>query len=121
MLTARHGRIAVLVVSAALVAIACVPTFAYAADAKYPSNWSEFLRMQAMPAMHMMDSDKKGYVTKEEFMKFQEEFFSRMDKDHDGKVTGEEWVGHKPAKKGAAKAQQGAQMGADKTEGGGEK
>ncbi len=112
MLATTHGRVALLCLSAALATIASVPASAQESGFHYPSSWLEYRKMEPMPAMHMMDSDKKGYVTKEEFMKFQEEFFSRMDKDHDGKVTADEWLGHKPGKMGAKK------MGADKMEGG---
>ncbi len=108
MLVTTHGRVALLVLSAAL----AVPASAQETGFHYPSSWLEYRKMEPMPAMHMMDTDKKGYVTKEEFMKFQEEFFSRMDKDHDGKVTADEWLGHKPGKMGAKK------MGADKMEDG---
>ncbi len=111
MIASRHVRVAMLAVSAALAAIAFVPASAQAAaEVKYPSNFSEFLKIQAMPVMHMMDTDKKGYVTKEEFMKFQEDLFNRMDKDHTGKVTVDEWIGHKTAKKAG-------KMGAEKMEG----
>jgi Ca2+-binding EF-hand superfamily protein len=56
-------------------------------------SWAQLHKMKPMEVMHMIDTDKKGYVTREEFMKFQEQLFDRMDKDHDGKVTGQEWMG----------------------------
>jgi EF hand len=84
-----------LAVAALLVGMAVAP----AARAAGPSStdevrsWSALQKMKAMAVMHMVDADKKGYVTKEEFMKFQEQFFDRMDRDHDGKVTAQEWMG----------------------------
>jgi EF hand len=71
---------------------------AAASDPQY-SSWAAMRKMKAMDAMHMIDSDKKGYVTKEEFMKFQEQFFEHMDRDHDGKVTAKEWMGTGAARK----------------------
>jgi hypothetical protein len=56
-------------------------------------SWAYLTRMKPMEVMHMIDTDKKGYVTREEFMKFQEQFFDKMDKDHDGKVEASEWMG----------------------------
>jgi hypothetical protein len=88
--------------SAGLAVLAAAPTssLAVASEARaFPNDWPGFARMQPMPAMHAMDADKDGYVTKEEFMKFQEEFFHRMDKNKDGKLSPQEWLGHKPTKK----------------------
>lgn len=102
MLASRYVRSTLIAVSLALSAAAFRPSPARAADtAKSPTNFQEFFRLQAMPAMHMMDADDKGYVTKEEFMKFMEDLFNRMDKDHSGKVTVEEWLGHKASKREA--------------------
>ena len=58
-----------------------------------PAQYIDFLKMKPMKAMHMMDVGNKGYVTKEEFMKFHEEMFNRMDKNGDGKISAEEWLG----------------------------
>jgi hypothetical protein len=56
-------------------------------------SYNQLARMKPMEVMHMIDTDKKGYVTREEFMKFQEQFFDRMDQNHDGKVDAKEWMG----------------------------
>lgn len=56
-------------------------------------SWAALQRMKAMDVMHAIDVDKKAYVTREEFMKFQEDFFARMDKNKDGKVDAKEWMG----------------------------
>jgi hypothetical protein len=50
-------------------------------------------KMKPMEIMHMMDAGNKGYVTKEEFMKFHEAMFAKMDKDHDGRLSTSEWLG----------------------------
>jgi hypothetical protein len=63
--------------------------------------WAALHQMKPMEVMHMIDSGKKGYLTREEFMKFQSELFDRMDRNHDGKVDAQEWMG-KPAKSSAA-------------------
>jgi EF hand len=56
-------------------------------------SYDQLARMKAMEVMHMIDKDKKGYVTREEFLKFQERFFDRMDQNRDGKVDSDEWMG----------------------------
>ena len=56
-------------------------------------SWAQLAKMKPMEVMHMIDTEKKGYVTREEFMKFQEQFFDRMDQNHDGKVDAKEWMG----------------------------
>ncbi len=56
-------------------------------------SYDQLARMKAMEVMHMIDKDKKGYVTREEFLSFQEQFFDRMDQNHDGKVDPKEWMG----------------------------
>src|SRR5438445_1968924 len=56
-------------------------------------SYNRLARMKPMEVMHMIDSDKKGFVTREEFLKFQEQFFDRMDQNHDGKVDPREWMG----------------------------
>jgi hypothetical protein len=58
-----------------------------------PAEYINYLKMKPMQLMHMIDQDKEGFVDKEEFLKFHEELFERMDKDRDGKVGPEEWLG----------------------------
>ncbi len=70
------------------VARAAVPT-----SSDEARSYDQLARMKPMEVMHMIDTDKKGYVTREEFMKFQEQFFDRMDQNHDGKVDVKEWMG----------------------------
>jgi len=85
----------ILAAAALLVAIAATP----AARAATPTttdearSWAQLAKMKPMEVMHMIDTDNKGYVTREEFLKFQEQLFEKMDKDHDGNVTASEWMG----------------------------
>ncbi len=94
-----------LLAAALLASTLALPVMAFAADdaaaraaaasdpqytAGYLSSWNALRKMKPMEVMHMVDADKKVYVTREEFMKFQEQFFDRMDRDHDGKVTAQE-------------------------------
>jgi len=58
---------------------------------KMPS-FPELQKMKPMDVMHMMDTDKKGYVTKEEFMKFYEDLFKRLDRDESGTLTPPEFT-----------------------------
>jgi hypothetical protein len=83
---------AVLAVTAT--AIMAVGSAARAGDVsfdKVPANYVAMMKMKPMDVMHLMDPDKKGYVTKEDFMKFHEMMFEKMDKNHDGKLTESEF------------------------------
>ena len=66
----------------------------YASDVSFdqmPPSYYALMKMKPAEQMRLMDPDKKGYVTKEEFMKFHkamaEKMFDNMDKNHDGKLT----------------------------------
>jgi EF hand len=90
------SRIAALIGTALLAASALLPTLSVADDMRTggpPAEFVNYLKMKPMQLMHMMDAGKKGYVTKDEFMKFHEAMFDKMDKDHDGKLTPQEWLG----------------------------
>lgn len=99
MFTVRPVRAAALALSlsaAALVAAVGLPRPALAADAsqdKMPASYAALMKMKPMDVMHMMDTEKKGFVTKEQFMKFHESMFDKMDKDKDGQLSREEWLG----------------------------
>lgn len=81
--------------AAVLLALALAP----AARAETPTStdqarsYAALLKMKPMEVMHMCDTEKKGYVTREEFMKFHEEIFEKIDRDHDGKLSVAEWMG----------------------------
>jgi EF hand len=57
-----------------------------------PSSYAALVKMKPMEVMHLMDADNQGSVTKEQFMKFHEAMFDKMDKDKDGKLSREEWL-----------------------------
>lgn len=90
MIKFNRNKILGLFVGAAL--LASTGAFAQMIDG-YPGNYEYFLSQKPMAAMHMIDKTNKGFVTKEEFMKFHEEMFKRMDKNKDGKISAEEWLG----------------------------
>ena len=48
--------------------------------------------MRTMKMMHMMDTNKDGKVTKEEFMAYHEKVWEMMDKNHKGFMMEEDWV-----------------------------
>ena len=94
MFTMRAGRAAKLL---ALLAVVAVVPAARAADVsfdKVPANYTMLMKMTPMDLMHAMDPDNKGYVTKEDFMKFHEMMFEKMDKNHDGKLSADEFAPH---------------------------
>ncbi|HYS79432.1 MAG TPA: hypothetical protein VEM76_01920 [Anaeromyxobacteraceae bacterium] len=96
MLAARRTIHAAAAVFAVVASVSFLPV-ARAGDAsqenKIPASYMALMKMKPMDVMHAMDSDKKGYVMKEEFMKFHEAMFDRMDKNKDGKLTADEWMG----------------------------
>ena len=54
---------------------------------KMPPSPAAMRKMQPQQIFNMMDADHKGYVTKEEFMKFQEQLFNTWDKDKSGRLA----------------------------------
>jgi len=80
----------------AVVASSSFVRVAQAADAsqdKMPPSYAKLMKMKPMDVMHMMDPEKKGMVSKEEFMKFHEAMFEKMDKNKDSQLSREEWLG----------------------------
>ncbi len=49
--------------------------------------------MRTMKMMHMMDTDKDGKVTKEEFMHYYEMVWDMMDPGHLGQIGVNKWIG----------------------------
>jgi hypothetical protein len=81
---------------ATVAAILAVGPAARASDVsfdKVPVSYAAMMKMKPMDVMHLMDPDKKGYVTKDDFMKFHEMMFEKMDKNHDGKLDASEFKG----------------------------
>ena len=61
--------------------------------ANMPKSMAEFMKMNPEECMKMMDTKNRGYVTKDEFMKFQEQLWNNMDKNRDKKADASEWGG----------------------------
>jgi Ca2+-binding EF-hand superfamily protein len=80
--------------AAAIAFVAAARSYVYASDVSYdqmPPSYYALMKMKPAEQMRLMDPDKKGYVTKDEFVKFHtrmaEKMFDNMDKNHDGKLT----------------------------------
>ena len=69
----------------AVAAIACSALALPAAHAREDSDADKFVKM--------CDMDKDGMVSKAEMMKHMETMFDKMDKNKDGKLTADEWMG----------------------------
>ena len=70
--------------------MATAPTTTFASEVsfdKVPVSYAAMMKMKPMDVMHLMDPDKKGYVTKDDFMKFQEQLFNTWDKDKNGRLA----------------------------------
>ncbi len=89
-------------VALALVLAASIgfPLAAQAADSTHdkmmmqtPKSYAEFMKMSPEECMKMIDHDNKGYVTKEEYMRFHEAFFKNMAKKNAERISREEWIG----------------------------
>jgi hypothetical protein len=59
---------------------------------KMPKSMAQLMKMDPEECMKMMDKDHKGYVTKKDFMKFQEELWKNMDKNKDNRVDHAEFT-----------------------------
>lgn len=73
--------------------VASFPLTGAAADTSGgpPQEYSALLKMKAEDIMHMMDKTGRGKVSRAEFMKFHEDMFKMMDKNKDGFLTNEEF------------------------------
>ncbi len=58
-------------------------------------GYASGLRTQQM--MHMMDTNKDGMVSQDEWQAYQERTFEALDKDHDGSLDQKEFTGHENA------------------------
>jgi len=93
--TARTMSLARTAFAAAVVAVMTAVPNAHASDVsfdKVPPNYGMLMKMKPMDLMHAMDPDKKGYVTKEDYMKFHEMMFQKMDKNHDNRLDEDEFL-----------------------------
>jgi hypothetical protein len=76
--------------------LALAPATARAAEdplkqEKIPS-YSALMKMKPNDVMKMMDVDKGGSVTREEFMKFYESLYERLDRDQNRQITPQEFT-----------------------------
>ena len=78
---------AIPVVSAAQGTTGSSSATAGAPKGKMPQSPAAMQKMKPSQLYKMMDPDNKGYVTKEDFMKFQEKLFNTWDKDHVGRLA----------------------------------
>ena len=79
----------------ALIALAAYPRPAKPSDASYdnmPMNYASMMKMEPMAIFHMMDRDKKGYVSRDDFMKFHQAMFDKMDKNKDSRLSEDEFI-----------------------------
>jgi EF hand len=94
-LTARTMSFTRATFAAAVVAVMTAIPNARASDVsqdKMPASYGALMKMKPMEVMHLMDPDRKGYAAKSDFMKFHEEMFEKMDRNHDGNLSEEEFV-----------------------------
>jgi hypothetical protein len=50
------------------------------------------MKMDPEDVMHMIDKEKKGYVTREEFLKFQAAVFDSIDRNKDRRLSAPEFT-----------------------------
>lgn len=84
----KLGRFLIRSAGGVLLAVLGVSAFA---DAPQLSMGGYARGLQRLQTMAMMDVDRDHRVTREEFMKFHETLFDRMDANHDGVIDGGEW------------------------------
>lgn len=59
----------------------------------FPRSVGEVVaKMKPMELMHMIDKEKKGVVTKEQYMQFFEDLWNKMDPNHTGTVDKDTWM-----------------------------
>lgn len=91
--TLKTARTALLAFAALGAAHLAAPARASDVSAdKIPSSYAALMKMKPLEVMHMMDAGGKGYVTREEFMKFEESVFRKLDRNADGKLSASEFT-----------------------------
>ncbi len=81
---------------AAVIGLTSYPRSAASANTSQdmPMSYGAMMKMEPVAVFHTMDRDKKGYVTRDGFMKFHQSMFDKMDKNKDGKLTEDEFLAH---------------------------
>jgi hypothetical protein len=88
-------------VAALVMSLVPSPSWAAAEDAakkdaktkgKTMPSYPALMEMKPEDVMHMMDADNSGYVTREEFTKFYQALYDRLDLNKDKKLTAPEFT-----------------------------
>jgi EF hand domain-containing protein len=82
----RNCSILASLAAASFFAILLVETGAFAQKASVPKpeNAPRLSQSEVRKLLALIDTDKNGKITKQEWMKFMEAEFERLDKDHSG-------------------------------------
>lgn len=59
---------------------------------RIPASYAALMKMKPLEVMHMMGDGKSAVVTREQFMQFHAALFDKMDRNHDGQLSEEEFV-----------------------------
>lgn len=78
----------IVIATAASAALFAAPSFAGQED----NELSYIAFLKDLKMMNMFDRNADHKVTKKEFMKFSEDMFRKLDKNHDGVVDETEWT-----------------------------
>lgn len=107
LLSATRSPVRALALAGALLVTSVgLPGIAQASDVSYDKvtmTYGQFGKMDPEKAMKAMDPDSNGYVTREEFLKFQEKLFENIPKQDPDRVTMQEWRKQAAGGKTAAK------------------
>lgn len=83
-----------LVTAALFVAAGLLSSAAFADDMVSFATGGYATGLRTMEMMHMIDTNKDGMVSKDEWVAYQERVFTALDKNGDGSLDTEEFYGH---------------------------
>jgi hypothetical protein len=75
-----------LVTALLLLVVAVHTAFAQKASVPKPQDKTALIQSQVRQLLALMDIDKDGKISKQEWIRFMEAEFDRLDKDHDGSL-----------------------------------